>query len=89
MVVPTPCELLEQRRRVTLASQGRDLLKDKRTARPRAFAVCSRQLLGRPRGVDDAMSEARAALSEADRSAGSTEAVEPAEDVRVDLEETR
>ena len=48
VVVPTRSELLDRRRRVTVAQQGRDPLQDKRTALVRACA--SRQEAARVAG---------------------------------------
>ncbi|GLP76604.1 V-type ATP synthase subunit D [Mycobacterium antarcticum] len=70
VVIPTRSELLERRRRVALAVQGRDLLRDKRTALLRAFAERSQALLERLRGAEDAMGRARAILDEASVAVG-------------------
>lgn len=63
--VATRTELLERRRRVGLAAQGRDLLRDKRTALMRAFSQRSRMLLDRVSEVEQAMGVARARFDEA------------------------
>lgn len=65
VVVPTRSELLERRRRVALAAQGRDLLQDKRTALLRAFSERSRLLLELLHDAEDAMGVARAEFDEA------------------------
>jgi V/A-type H+-transporting ATPase subunit D len=64
-VVPTRTELLERRRRVALAQQGRDLLSDKRTALVRAFAERSRLLLDRLSDVEVSAAAARSLFDEA------------------------
>jgi V/A-type H+/Na+-transporting ATPase subunit D len=64
-VVATRTALLERRRRVDLATQGRDLLRDKRTALVRAFTERSDLLLERLSEVEQAMAAARAAFEEA------------------------
>lgn len=65
VVTATRSELLERRRRVGLAAQGRDLLRDKRSALLRVFADRSRLLLERLRDAEDAMGDARATFDEA------------------------
>ena len=64
-VVPTRTELLERRRRVALAEQGRDLLSDKRTALVRAFTERSRLLLERLSDMEVSAAAARALFDEA------------------------
>lgn len=64
-VVPTRTELLERRRRAALAAQGRDLLRDKRTALVRAFTERSHLLLERITEVEQTMGAAKARFDEA------------------------
>ena len=59
---PTRSELLARRRRAALATQGRDLLKDKRTALIRAFAARSTALLRRLEELPHTAADARAQL---------------------------
>lgn len=59
---PTRSELLARRRRAALATQGRDLLKDKRTALIRAFAARSTTLLRRLEELAHTAADARAQL---------------------------
>jgi V/A-type H+/Na+-transporting ATPase subunit D len=64
-VVPTRSALLECRRRVALAEQGRDLLSDKRAALVRAFAERGAALLSRLAEAEHSAATARVVLDDA------------------------
>lgn len=64
-VTATRSELLDRQRRAGLASQGRDLLRDKRSALMQVFNERSRLLLELLHDAEDAMGDARAVFDEA------------------------
>jgi V/A-type H+-transporting ATPase subunit D len=72
-VLPTRSELLERRRRTTLAEQGRDLLSDKRAALTRAFTERSALLLDRLSELEQTAAIARARLADAYAAVGPAE----------------